>query len=126
MDEIEDSSHPPLIDEIESILNCPAGFTSSTPSTTLLPLLDSLHSSSHELPDDLQERVANIGRWCEQLDDACRAAYARETITAFLKDVESWPDWEWNTDREEIENRRTRIEEIKLVLAELPIEWLKR
>jgi len=126
MDEIDGSRHPTLIDEIESILNSPAEFTSSTPSTTLLPLLDSLHSSSHEFEGDLQESVANIERWCEQLDDACRAAFARDTITTSLNKIESWPEWDWNTNGETIESRRTRIEEIKLALAELPIEWLKR
>jgi len=126
MDEIDTSRHPTLIDEIESVLSSPAEFTSSTPSTTLLPLLDSLHSSSHELEDDLQERLANVERWCGQLDDACRAAYAREIISTSLNKVESWPEWDWNTNGEEIERRRTRIEEIKLALAELPIEWLKK
>lgn len=124
---LDDSSSAPetsplndLIDQIELILTSPAKFASSTPEDRLAPLLQKLRSF-----EDVDDRVVRIERWYNQLGDACRAAFARETITRFLAEVESWPDWIWNSTAPEVEERKVRVEQIKNGLGELPIEWLK-
>ena len=118
------SSHPiSLIDQIESILTSPSSFTTHS-ATDLLPLLDQLQLSEED-DDEAQERIIKIVKWCEQLDDAVRAAHARETITTYLKQVTSWPEWTYSISTEAVEEMKGRIERIKKGLAELPIEWLK-
>ena len=75
--------------------------------------------------DAENERVARIERWCGELGDATRAAYARETITLFLEEVEQWGEWEWDSLTEEVEERKRRVNDINRSLRDLPIEWLK-
>ena len=117
------SSHPSsLIDQIESILNSPSTFTTSTPAT-LIPLLEKLEIL--ETDEEGQDRIVRVVEWCEQLDDAVSAANAREVITAYLKEVTSWPEWIYSAQKEQVEIRKNRVDQIKAGLAELPIEWLK-
>src|SRR5579859_1797310 len=117
------SSHPSsLIDQIESILNSPSTFTTSTPAT-LLPLLERLEVL--ETDEEGQDRIVRLVKWCEQLDDAVTAANAREVITAYLNEVTSWPEWTYSAQKEHVELRKNRVEQIKGGVAELPIEWLK-
>jgi hypothetical protein len=118
-------SHPPflLIDQIESILTSPGTFRTTT-ATSLLPLLERLQFCNYD-DDGIQQRIVKIVKWCEQLDDAATAAHARETITAYLKEVISWPEWTYSTPAEVVEIRKERVHQIKWGLAELPVEWLK-
>lgn len=116
------SSHPSLIDQIESILNSPCTFTTSTP-TTLLPLLERLEHL--ETDEEGQETIVRLVKWCEQLDDAVSAAHAREVIAAYLREVISWPEWTYSAQKEQVEIRKNRVDQIKGGLSELPIEWLK-
>ena len=114
-----------IITEIESILATPDEFTSTTPEAVLLPLLEEIQDDP-AVDTDLYERISRIRRWCTQLDDACRAAYARDTINKFLKEIESFEEWTWEQELEIIQSKRSRIDEIKSSLNELPIEFLKQ
>ena len=109
-----------LIDQIELILTSPAEFTSSTPQNLLVPLLSKINSYN-----EADHRIIQVEKWCNQLYDATRAAHARETIIEFLAEVESWEDWNWECPTSEVTERKSRIEEIKRILSNLPIEWLK-
>ena len=113
-----------LIDQIELILTSPADFTSSTPQTVLSPLLSQINTYD-SVDDETQERIARVEKWCNQLSDATRAAHARETITKFSGELESWNEWQWNCAVGEVEEKKGRVEEIKRTLSNLPIEWLK-
>jgi len=124
-DKVQLSSHlNSLITKIESILASPSEFTSKTLEKTIIPIL-SLIQDAEYVADELYERIGCIRRWCTQLDDACRAAYARERINEFLTEIENWEDWQWQDTLSTIESKRTRIDDIKQELNELPIEWLK-
>ena len=112
-----------LIDQIELILTSPADFTSSTAKTLLAPLLAEINTC--EEVDELQDRVVRVEQWCNQLGDAIRAANARETIIQFLDEIESWDEWQWKADLEQVQEKRGRVEAIKKGLRELPVEWLK-
>ena len=112
-----------LIDQIELILTSPADFTSSTSQLTLPPLLQRLFD--YDGSDVEVEKRGRIERWCSELQDATRAAYARETIVEFLDEIETWGDWDWDSHSEEVELKRRRADEIKCSLGALPIEWLK-
>jgi hypothetical protein len=123
-DEFDSTSLPDsLIDEIEAILTSPETFTSSTPDKDILPLLSRIRDCE-KYNDDV--RVDRVQRWCGQLDDASRTAFARETITSFLEEVQSWPEWNWKANEEDVERIKIRVKQIKNTLNELPIEWLKR
>jgi hypothetical protein len=117
---VETSPLDSLIDQIELILTSPANFASSTAQDRLSPLLQKIRSF-----ENIDDRVIRLERWYNQLGDASRAAFARETITKFLAEVESWPDWTWNSTASEISSRKVRVEQIRNGLGELPIEWLK-
>jgi len=112
-----------LIDQIELILTSPADFSSTTSQLTLPPLLQRLYDVDYVSEEN--ERLTRVERWCGELGDATRAAYARETITLFLEEVEQWGEWEWSSPTEEVEVRKRRINDINRSLGELPIEWLK-
>ena len=112
-----------LIDQIELILTSPADFSSTTSQLTLPPLLRRLYDIDYVSEEN--ERLTRIERWCGELGDATRAAYARETITLFLEEVEQWGEWEWSSPTEQVEVRKRRINDINRSLGELPIEWLK-
>src|SRR5271155_4034946 len=120
----DDTSH--LANQIEGILSSPADFTASTPQEILFPLLNRLRQRVHHLQDAAtQGRVAQLEVWCKQLEDASRAAFARNKIVRHLTELETWEDWQWSFPVEEIQRRKVRVEEISLEIAELPIEWLK-
>ena len=112
-----------LIDQIELILTSPADFTSSTPNTQLAPLLAEINA--YEEVGELHDRMVMVERWCNQLGDATRAADAREIIVQFLDEVESWDEWQWKANLEEVQEKKGRVEEIKRGLSGLPVEWLK-
>ena len=112
-----------LIDRIEIILTSPADFTSSTYKTLLAPLLAEINTCADV--DELHDRVARVERWCNQLGDATRAADAREIIIQSLDEIESWEEWQWGHNSEEVQEKRRKVEEVKRGLNELPIEWLK-
>ena len=124
----DDSSEPTasashlatLIDQIELILTSPAEFTSSTPQNLLVPLLSKINSYN-----EVDHRIHRVEKWCNQLYDATRAAHARETIIEFLAEVEDWEDWDWGCPASEVAEKKSRVEEIKRILSNLPIEWLK-
>lgn len=111
-----------LIDQIELILTSPADFTSSIPQTLLAPLLSEINTYDYDVE---QDRINRVEKWCNQLSDATRAAFARETITEFLNEIESWEEWQWNSTITEVSEKKSRVEEIKRTLSDLPIEWLK-
>jgi hypothetical protein len=121
--DVEASHLSALIDQIEVILASPAEFTSSTLETRLSPLLRAINEC--DLDDDLYDRVIQLERWCNQLQDATRAAFTRETILKCLGEIESWEDWSWDTPVQEIDIKKSQIDGIKRILKELPIEWLK-
>jgi len=112
-----------LIDQIEGILNSPAEFTSSTSQSVLPPLLSQINLE--DASEELEERVIRLEKWCGQLSDATRAAETREIITRFLNEVEGWDEWQWSINIEDVQEQKGRVNEIKKVLSELPIEWLK-
>ena len=112
-----------LIDRIELILTSPADFTSSTSKTVLAPLLAEINTCTEV--DELHDRVVRVERWCNQLGDATRAANAREIITQFLDEIESWQEWQWQANLEEVQEKKRRVEQIKKRLSDLPVEWLK-
>lgn len=107
-----------LIDQIEAILNSPVEFTSNTLESRLIPLLE-------QIRDVDDTRITRLEKWCDELDDASRAAYVRETILKLLSEVEEWDNWKWNLEIQHVEEKKGRVEEIREILTELPIEWLK-
>jgi hypothetical protein len=111
------------LDQIELILTTPTEFRASTPQDRLSGLLERVRGCANV--DELGERVDRVQRWCGQLADACRAAFARDTISEFVDEVEDWGEWTWDSTSMEVDGRRGRVREIKNVLGELPIEWLK-
>src|SRR5271170_8059923 len=112
-----------LIDQIETVLNSPEDFTSSTAQSILPPLLSQIND--YDVSEQLEERVFTLEKWCRQLSDATRAAETRETIIGILNEVENWDEWTWNRNVIEVEEKKSRVTQIKRILAELPIEWLK-
>lgn len=117
------ASHPSsLIDQLELMLNSPGTFTPSTP-TSLLSLIDKL--PFREADEEVQARIARVVKWSQQLDDAVSAAHARQVITAYLKEVTSWPEWSYSVHKKQVQVVKNRVDEIKQDISELPIEWLK-
>ena len=118
-----DNNQP--LSQLELILSSPTQFTPTTPEEKIFPLLREVESLADVGSPEERDRIRNLSRWSKLLEDCCRAAYSRDEITRYLKEVESWPEWNWDEKEEKIEFIRRRIEEIKTGIGSLPIEWLK-
>src|ERR1700737_337620 len=100
------------LDRIEAILNSPIEFKPETPQDKLLPLLQGVKSQVDYNEDEVQERVDQVELWCQQLGDACSAAFARDRIGIFLVEVQKWGEWNWQGPNELVEERKGRVKEI--------------
>jgi hypothetical protein len=120
-----ETSHSKIIvTQIESILSAPDEFTSTTPEKVITPLLHQIQEGLCN-DNDLRDRISRIRRWCAQLNDACRAAHARDTVTEFLTEINAWDEWSWEDELDPLQEKRSRLDEMKSALNELPIEFLK-
>jgi hypothetical protein len=108
-----------LIDKLEGILVSPEEFSSDSLETRILPILRQLRGNEYDT------RAAELEKWCSQLDDACQAAFARETIQKLLSEVQAWGEWKWDFQGHQVDEKQRRVEDMKKELADLPIEWLK-